>query len=245
MRSLLLPLIAYTLFSVGCEYKEVFECGTDEQMLIDGVTLFGIDAESDSIASLIEKKVPEEDRKVSFGQALDTLLTEEVQCGTRYDDSDDENHLKYASYLPLDQIIVLNQKKMDILLDFYNFDDTQRVLDLYSKNDEGKYDLDKEKMKERLREEEDLTQGFIHLRDDIHDLYLLFTRVGDILLHESYHMTLDLGGFPHSHFNASADLLVCEGGWAVRDTMLDVSGPAMDLAYEAYVEVKGERRIHF
>ena len=243
MRSLLLPLLAYTLASAGCYYEDIQECGTNEQILIDGVTLFGIDAESDSISTLIEQNVPKEDRVVSPGQVLENLLTNNVQCGVPNDIYVGLGEIKYATYFSDDQIVVLNQNTLDALFNVYDFDDAQRVIDLYSLNAEGKYELDKEKMKARLREEESLTTGFAELRGEISDLYRLFSRVGDFLFHEFTHMTLDLEGFPHSHSNASADLLVNESGWAVRDTMEDVSYPAIDLAIEAYEEVQAERFI--
>jgi hypothetical protein len=242
MRPYFLPLLAAGIVSLfGCSYHDIGECNPDAQMAIDATILYGIGTNSGVIDSKINNNVPLEDRNVTFAQVLGNTINEEVQCGVPYDWATEEGEILGGSYFSGVETIILTQKNLDVILNVYGWRESQRILDLYSKQATGKYVLDKEKMKNRLRGEDSLVWGFASLRLDINYAYHIFSEIGDIVAHEFTHMTLDREGFSHDHEDYSADLLVNETGWAVRDIMVEEINPAVDLAYEAYLEVKAER----
>jgi len=237
---LLLAAIGTSLVS-GCKYQDIHECDPDLQLAIDGTVLYGIDVNISGITARVHEEVPEDERLISTEQVLENVLANKVSCGIPFEQYEEGGDLQ-GSYLEPQQIVVIEENTLMSLLETYNFESCQTVLDLYSKSIAGNYVLDKEKMKDRLREEDDLTEGFVSLMHDIRELYEIFSKVGDTIFHENTHMTLHLNNLPYNHEDSLADHLVNEHGWAVRDEMVDQKDPAIKLALEAYDEVQGEGR---
>lgn len=241
MKTLLPSLLAIgTLYASGCKYQDIHECDPDLQLAIDSTIIYGIDSEIYEITTRVHEEVPESERLVSTLQVLDTMLADEVYCGIPFESAEEDVDIQ-GTYIDFQERVVIEENTLQFLVDFYEFDEAKRVLDLYSEDSNGNYFLDKEKIKSHLREQECLSMGFVKLMADLRDLYHVFSRVGDTLFHEYTHMTLHQEGFPYVHEDQLSDHLVNEHGWAVRDVMMDEISPAIELALEAYDEVKEDR----
>jgi hypothetical protein len=189
---------------------DVYQCDTIIEDALNSTEWYAMDTHVAEAQAELETRVSAADRHVTMQQVVDQALVSCELCGVPKLESGDigfaglfipdfneevevDGEMKY-----FDKVVVFNESSMWEILARRGYTSISYLLDFYVE-DEGKFVLSEELIKDYFMESDSLYSDYSRMRSQFSDLYLFFGDIAGLDVHEYTHQTLFEGGYDYWH----------------------------------------------